>query len=168
MEALNIIRKLNLRPRRTIRVVLWTNEENGIAGALNYAPRHHNEIHVAGIESDSGGFKPEGLNIEVENDDKQLIAVQQLSEILQLLEPLGATRVVPGFSGVDVCQLKSMGTACMGLKVDGRLYFNSHHTWADTVDKVNPKELTDGAITVAVAAYVIADMPDRLGDLSAK
>ena len=59
---------------------------------------------------------------------------------------------------------KRLAAACMGLNVDGRLYFNTHHTWADTVDKVNPKELTDCAITLAVAAYVIADMPQRLGD----
>ena len=163
MEALNVIRKLDLKPRRTIRVVLWTNEENGIAGALNYAARHQDENHVAGIESDSGGFRPEGFDIEMQDDDQQRVAVEQLTEITRLLEPLGATRVVPGYSGVDVSQLKSAGTACLGLKVDGRLYFNSHHTWADTVDKVNPKELTDCVSTVAVAAYVLADMPGRLG-----
>jgi carboxypeptidase Q len=163
MEALNVLRKLNLKPRRTIRVVLWTNEENGIAGATSYAARHHDEVHVAGIESDSGGFKPEGFDIEMDDDDSQTLAVQQLTEIVQLLQPIGATRVVPGYSGTDVGQLKPSGTACLGLKVDGRLYFNSHHTWADTVDKVNPQELTDCVSTVAVAAYVIADMPNRLG-----
>lgn len=164
MEAINILRKLNLKPKRTIRVVLWTNEENGLAGARSYAARHQNDDHVAGIESDSGGFKPQGLTIDAADETKAQIALEQLTEILALLEPIGATRVKPGYSGADVGQLKPLGTMCMGLTVDGRLYFNTHHTNADTVDKVNSKELTDCAITLAVAAYVIADMPNRLGE----
>lgn len=163
MEALAQIRKLGLKPRRTIRVVLWTNEENGTAGARSYAARHIEENHVAAIESDSGGFRPEGLSIEMEDDKKEQIAVVQLGKILKLLEPIGASRATTGFSGVDVAPLKPSGTACMGLRVDGRLYFNTHHTTADTVDKVNPKELTDCVITVAVAAYTIANVPKQLG-----
>ncbi len=164
MEALNILRKLDLKPRRTIRVVLWTNEENGTAGALNYLNRHQDEIHVAGIESDSGGFSPEGLSVEMEDKKKEEIAEEQLIEILKLLQPINATRVKTGSSGVDVRQLASIGTACMGLSVDGRLYFNTHHTHADTVDKVDPDQLTDCTITMAVAAYILADMPGRLGE----
>ena len=164
MEAINIIRKLGLKPRRTIRVVLWTNEENGLAGARSYAARHQNDDHVAGIESDSGGFKPQGLSIDVKDENREQVALQQLMEILKLLKPIGATRAKIGYSGADVGQLKNLGAACMGLNVDGRLYFNTHHTWADTVDKVNPRELTDCAITLAVTAYVIADMPHRLGE----
>jgi carboxypeptidase Q len=164
MEALNVIRKLGLKPKRTIRVVLWTNEENGLAGARSYLARHQNEDHVAGIESDSGGFKPQGLSIDMEDETKEEIAFQQLKSILKLLEPIGATRVVSSYSGADVGQLKRLGTACMGLQVDGRLYFNTHHTWADTVDKVNPKELTDCVATLAAAAYIFADIPNRLGE----
>ena len=164
MEALNIIRKLGLKPKRTIRVVLWTNEENGLAGARSYASRHTKENHVAGIESDSGGFKPQGISIDMQDEDKQEVALEQLTSVLSLLEPIGATRAKKGSSGADVGQLKVLGTACMGLNVDGRLYFNTHHTHADTVDKVRPKELTDCAITLAVAAYVIADMPNTFGE----
>ena len=164
MEALDVIRKLGLKPKRTIRVVLWTNEENGLAGARSYLARHQDEDHVAGIESDSGGFKPQGLSIDMQDEEKEEAALQQLTSILKLLEPIGATRVDRSYSGADVGQLKRLGTACMGLQVDGRLYFNTHHTWADTVDKVNPKELTDCVITLAVAAYVIADLPNRLGE----
>ena len=164
MEAINILRKLGLRPKRTIRVVLWTNEENGMAGARSYAARHQKDDHVAGIESDSGGFRPEGLSIDLQDENKEQVALEQLMEVLKLLESIGATRAKIGGSGADVGQLKPLGAACMGLSVDGRLYFNTHHTWADTVDKVNPKELTDCAITLAVAAYVIADMPQRLGE----
>ena len=164
MEALTLLRKLNLKPKRTIRVVLWTNEENGVAGGRSYAARHADELHVAGIESDSGGFKPEGISIDMADEKKQEIAAEQLANILKLLEPIGATRVKQSFSGVDVGQLKPSGTACMGLNVDGRLYFNTHHTWADTVDKVDPKELTDCTIAIATAAFVIADMPEQLGE----
>ncbi len=163
MEALRLLRQLELRPRRTIRVVLWTNEENGLAGATSYLAQHQNEVHVAGIESDSGGFAPEGLSLEMQDEGQQELAVQQLGPILELLRPVGATRAQPGGSGADVGQLKTLGTACLGLNVDGRLYFNTHHTSADTVDKVDPKQLADCAITLAVAAYVIADLPHRLG-----
>ena len=107
MEALNVIRKLGLKPRRTIRCVLWTNEENGLAGARSYAARHQNETHVAGIESDSGGFRPQGLSIEMQDDDAQRQAVTQLSRILKLLEPVGATRVTEGYSGADINPLKA-------------------------------------------------------------
>ncbi len=164
MEALNILRKLNLQPRRTIRVVLWTNEENGLAGAQAYAARHQKEVHVAGIESDSGGFSPEGLSVELQDEAKQEIAVKQLAEILQLLKPINATKADSGHSGSDVGQLKVLGTACLGLNVDGSRYFDTHHTAADTVDKVDPRELGDCAICLAVAAYVLADMPGRLGE----
>jgi carboxypeptidase Q len=164
MEALNILRKLDLHPRRTIRVVLWTNEENGTAGAKSYLDRHRDETHVAGIESDSGGYRPKGLSIDMEDDRQEQMALDQVSSVMSLLKPIGAHRVNAGYSGVDVGRLKEIGAVCMGLEVDGRLYFNSHHTWADTVDKVNPKELTDCAITLAVAAYVVADLPLRLGE----
>ena len=164
MEALNVIRKLGLKPKRTIRVVLWTNEENGLAGGRSYAARHQDEVHVAAIESDSGGFRPQGLSIDMEDDKKEQIAVVQLGKVLSLLEKVGSTRATTGYSGADVNPLKPSGTACMGLRVDGRLYFNTHHTAADTVDKVDPKELADCVATVAVASFVIADMPSRLGD----
>jgi carboxypeptidase Q len=164
MEALAILRRLDLRPRRTIRVVLWTNEENGLAGAQNYLARHQNELHVAGIESDSGGFSPRGLSVELQDEKKQELAVGQLADILQLLKPLGATRATAGHSGADVGELKILGTACLGLDVDGALYFDTHHTHADTVDKVDPAQLADCAVTLAVAAYVLADLPIRLGE----
>lgn len=163
MEALSVIRKLGLKPKRTIRVVLFTNEENGLAGATSYEARHHDEVHVAAIESDSGGFKPEGISVDMEDDQQEQRAVVQLGKVLALLGKVGSTRATTGFSGADVNPLKPSGTACMGLRVDGRLYFNTHHTAADTVDKVDAKELSECVATVAVAAFVIADLPGRIG-----
>lgn len=164
MEALNMLRKLGLQPRRTIRVVLWTNEENGLAGAKDYAARHQRELHVAGIEADSGGFAPEGFTVEMNDAKKADLALEQLQQIASLLKPIGATKAMLGGSGADVGQLKQLGTACLGLEIDGRTYFDFHHTWADTVDKVNPKELTDCAISLAVASFILADMPQRMGE----
>ena len=164
MEALNILRKLELRPRRTIRVVLWTNEENGTAGAESYLKRHRHEKHVAGIESDSGVYRPKGISVDMKDDREELLAIEQMTAVMGLLKPMHANRVKAGYSGVDVGMLKEIGAVCMGLDIDGRLYFNQHHTWADTVDKVNPQDLTDCAITMAVAAYVVADLPMRIGN----
>ena len=164
MEALNILRKLELRPKRTIRVVLWTNEENGVAGGRDYVARHQTEVHAAGIESDSGGFAPRGMDVELQDDRKEDLAAEQLSEILKHLQPINATLGKKGGSGVDVGLLKVLGTPCLGLEVNGSRYFDTHHTWADTVDKVDPQELTNCTITMAVAAYILADMPNRLGE----
>ncbi len=119
---------------------------------------------MAGIESDSGAYRPKGLSVDMEDDRLELVAVEQISSVMRLLKPLGADRVNAGYSGVDVGKLKEIGAVCMGLEVDSRLYFNSHHTWADTVDKVRPEDLTDCAITLAVAAYVVADLPQRVGE----
>ncbi|MEQ1905473.1 MAG: M20/M25/M40 family metallo-hydrolase [Pirellulaceae bacterium] len=163
MEALNILRKLNLRPRRTIRVVLWTDEERGGAGANHYAATHQNEIHVAGIESDSGGFTPKGLSLEMQDREAESRALERLKKMMPLLAPLGRMNAETGGSGADVGKLKPLGTACMGLEVDGRLYFNTHHTHADTVDKVDPKQLGDCAIMLAVSSYLLADMPEKIG-----
>ncbi len=163
MEALNILRKLNLKPRRTIRVVLWTDEERGGAGATHYAAQHQNELHVAGIESDSGGFTPKGLSLEMQDREAESRALERLKKMMPILAPLGRLEASTGGSGADVGKLKPLGTACMGLEVDGRLYFNTHHTHADTVDKVDPKQLGDCAVMLAVASYLLAEMPEKIG-----
>ncbi len=166
MEALTILRKLNLTPRRTIRVVLYTNEENGLAGARQYVKDHAGEIenHVAAIESDSGGFRPLGFSVEMKDPEREARAAEQLKQILERLSPIGATEVRRGFSGADVGRLKSGGVACLGLRVEGSKYFDYHHTPADTLDKVDPKELNLCVTAMATLAYALAEMPGRLGD----
>lgn len=163
MEALRILRTMGLKPRRTIRVVLWTDEERGGAGAKAYAAKHQQERHIAGIESDSGGFVPTGLSLEVAEPRREQPAIDQTNEIMSWMSPLGRLAAKAGGSGADVSKLKPLGTVCMGLQVDGRLYFNTHHTEADTVDKVDPDQLQDCAIVLAVAAYVLADMKSPVG-----
>ena len=167
MEAINVLRKLNMRPRRTIRVVLWTNEENGLRGGRQYAEDHADELskHVAAIESDSGAFAPRGFSVQCQDADKQALAAAQMKDILRLLQPMGATRVDQGWSGADISPMKHAGFVLMGLRVEGSKYFNYHHSRADTLDKVDPNELSACVAAMAVVSYILADMPERLGEV---
>ncbi len=165
MEAINVLRKLNLRPRRTIRVVLWTNEENGLAGGKAYAKQHAAELshHVAAIESDSGAFAPRGYSVDCEDEARETVAADQLKEIISLMQSLGELKATVGGSGADVSPMKSAGVVLMGHRVEGSTYFDYHHTLADTVDKVDPKLLSQNVAAMATMAYILADMPDPLG-----
>ncbi len=165
MEALTVLRKLNLRPRRTIRVVLWTNEENGLRGGRAYAKDHAAELpgHVAAIESDSGGFAPVGLGLKMADKAKEAIAAGQVEGMLTLLNNIGATAVRRGWGGADISPMGPAGVPMLGLRVHGKHYFDIHHTPADTLDKVDPDELARCVATMAVSAYVLAEWPGRLG-----
>lgn len=165
MEALNVIRKLGLQPRRTIRVVLWTNEENGLAGGKQYAKDHAAEISnlIAAIESDSGGFAPDAFSVECKDKSREEVAHRQVNDIAQLVSRLGTFKISRGHSGADVSPMKDMGAMLMGFSTEGEKYFDYHHTPADTLDKVNPDELSRCVASMAVMTYVLADMPERLG-----
>jgi len=160
MQALTTLRKLGLVPRRTVRVVLFTNEENGTRGAKAYAETHAGELAktVLAVESDSGGFSPRGFSVE----SKQERAVARIADIASLLAPIGATRVRAGHSGADVGPMEPGGVPLVGLEVDNRAYFDYHHSAADTLDKVDPQQLADDVAAVAVLAYVVADLPGRI------
>ncbi len=166
MEAINVLRRMGLRPRRTIRVVLWTNEEHGLAGGKEYAKRHAEEManHVAAIESDSGAFRPEGFSVECSDPARQELAAAQLGAILRLAASLGATSVSTGHSGADIGPMKDAGVVLMGLDVEGSTYFDYHHSHADTLDKVDPRQLSQCVAALAATSYVLADMPCRLGE----
>jgi Zn-dependent M28 family amino/carboxypeptidase len=161
MEALSILRRAGLRPRRTIRVVLFTNEEHGLDGALAYAKDHEAELasHVAAIESDGGSFEPVGLTYEGKPEDA---AYARLADVVTLLAPLGATTLKTGHSGSDLIPLGKAGVPRISHTTNGATYFDYHHTEADTLDKVDPKILQDNAAMMAVVAYTLAEMPDRL------
>jgi carboxypeptidase Q len=171
MEALNVIRKLKLRPRRTIRVVLFTNEENGLAGARQYAETHKAEMknHIAAIESDSGSFQPLGFNVDHRNPDRKSAALARVQEILNMVPDLKGK--VPlksrlGYAGADIGPIKFFGATTLGLWVEGSKYFDYHHTHSDTVDKVDPKELSRGTALMAAMVYTLADMPGRLDTIA--
>ena len=158
-EAVRLMHKLGMRPRRTVRLVLWTNEENGLRGAKNYAERHRLELpkHVLAMESDDGAFQPTGFAFKGGEQAKAVIG-----QVGALLGGIQADRIVSGGGGSDVEQLAPAGVPAMELTVEGSKYFWFHHTAADTPDKVNPKELSQCAAAMAVMAYVLADMPESL------
>jgi carboxypeptidase Q len=159
-EAVRLVKASGLRPRRTLRVVLWTNEENGLRGAHAYRDRHASELddHVLALESDSGVFKPLGFGFT-----GSPAARQKVRDIASLLAPIGATEVGASGGGADIGPLvQAARVPAASLTVDGSRYFVLHHTPADTVDKLDPREVAACVGAVAVMAYVAADMPERL------
>jgi carboxypeptidase Q len=159
-EAVRIIKQLGLKPRRTIRVVLWTNEENGSRGGLAYRDTHAGELdkHVMAMESDNGVFKPSGFRIS--GGDSALAIVRNIAT---LLAPIGATSAEPGGAEADVEPLLGRGVPAISLAVDGTRYFWYHHSEADTMDKLNPRDIAECVALMAVMSFVVADMPGTLG-----
>lgn len=171
MEALRLVRSLGLRPRRTLRCVLWVNEENGSRGGHAYADTvaHGRERHVAAIESDNGVERPLGFDVGVRragtdstDDARTVAAVGLLEEIAPLLAGLGVDRMGPGGGETDIEPLMRLGVPGISLRSSMAHYFDWHHSRADMLDKVDPVQLRRGAAAVAVLAYVLADMPGTL------
>jgi carboxypeptidase Q len=159
-EALRLLKKLNLRPRRTIRAVLFTNEENGLRGALAYRDSHKEELpkHILAIESDSGVFRAIGFGLAKEAPPQ---ARADLREIARLLNGIRADNIEADGGGADIGPIARDGVLAANLNVEGP-YFNYHHTHADTVDKIDPRDLATCVAAMAVMAYVVADVPVRL------
>lgn len=168
MHALTTLRSLGLAPRRTIRVVLFTNEENGLRGAKQYAQDHAAELGktVFAVEADGGGFSPRGFTVEVADPARAARTQTRIASIAKLLAPLGVTpaNVTLGHSGADLTPLIPAGVPGAGFVTANEAYFDVHHTEADTLDKVDPQQLADGVAAIAVLAYVVADLPGRLAD----
>src|SRR3954452_18629158 len=161
-EALRIMKKLNLRPRRTVRVVLWSNEENGGRGGLAYRDQHRAELarHVMMLESDGGVFRPLGFGFTGNEAARATVKA-----IATLLSGIAADQITPGGGGADIGpSMQEAHVPGMSLEVDGAKYFVIHHTAADTIDKIDPVEMAKCAAAVAVMAYVVADLPQRLGE----
>jgi carboxypeptidase Q len=156
-EAIRIMKELGLQPRRTIRAVGWTSEEQGRTGGREYVTEHEDEYHVLAMESDGGVFKPSGFGFT--GSDEAFAMIQEIGTLLERIESGTVTR---GGGGADISPLMATGVPGMGLSVDGTKYFWYHHSDADTVDKLDPDEVALCVATMAVMAYVVADMPDRL------
>jgi carboxypeptidase Q len=158
-EAVKLIKRLGLKPKRTIRVVAWTNEENGSRGATGYRDAHRAEMdkHVMAMESDNGVFKPFGIGITAGEGGREMAA-----EIASLLKSFGADSTAIGGTDADTGPLSALGVPTMSPLVDGTKYFWYHHSMADTMDKLSPREIAECVALMAVTAYVIADMPSTL------
>jgi carboxypeptidase Q len=158
-EAVRLMQRLGLHPRRTVRVVLWTNEENGTRGGRGYAEAHRAQLgnHMLAIESDNGVFRPLGFRFQ--GPDSSLAMMRQIA---RLLEPIGAGQMEKGEGEADVGPMIALGVPGLALDVDGTKYFWYHHSSADTIDKLDPAEMARCVAAMAVAAYVVADMPGTI------
>ncbi len=162
LEAARLIHKLGLKPRRTLRVVFWTNEENGGAGGLAYREWTGSNVrnHVAAIEMDGGAEKPVGFGISSGGDGQAVLG--KLREIGKLLERIDAGSIQPGGGGADIAPLMRDGVPGLAVRTVGAHYFDWHHSRADTADKVKPEDLRANIAAMAVMAFILADMPEPL------
>ena len=159
--VIEVLRQLNLHPRRTIRFVAWTNEENGGRGGKAYAAALSGKAdkQIAAIESDEGGGRALGISAAVRPE-----SLAALRPVIDALRPIGATALKhnEGDAGADIEPLQVMGVPGFSPLVDARSYFSYHHTAADTLDKVEPQSLQSQVATMAVLAYFLAEMPEPL------
>ncbi|MEZ4909758.1 MAG: M20/M25/M40 family metallo-hydrolase [Saprospiraceae bacterium] len=155
MDVLRILMKLNYKPKRTIRCVLFSNEENGLAGGKTYAKaaKEQSEFHLAAIEADSGGFSPQGFSFDAEADvfSNYYTSVSKWSSVL---EPYGLY-FTKGGTGADISPLKDQKGLLVGLRTDSQRYFDFHHTSIDNIHAVHPRELALGAAAMASLVYLI-------------
>jgi carboxypeptidase Q len=158
-EALNLMKKLGLKPRRTIRVVGWTNEETMGRGGLAYRDAHKAEAdkHVLVVESDDGVFAPQTLGFSGPDSARAI-----MKQIGALLSRVGPIAIGPNGGGADIEPMMELGVPGVGLEVDGSKYFWFHHTEADTVDKLDPMEMQRCVAALAVLSFIVADMPEKL------
>jgi Zn-dependent M28 family amino/carboxypeptidase len=177
MEAVRLIKQLGLRPRRTVRVVLWTNEEYGTRGANAYADSLGLDVtnHVAAIESDGGVERLLGFNVGVRIGGTDSVdaapnaaAVKKLAEIAPLLAGLGADKIQDGGGDADIGPLMRRGVPGISTRTTMEHYFDWHHTQSDMLDKVDPIELRKNVAALAVLLYVVADMPETLTPAAAR
>jgi Zn-dependent M28 family amino/carboxypeptidase len=160
MQVPNLIKQLGLHPRRTIRVIAWMNEENGSRGGQTYAQEHADEIanHFAAIETDLGADHPLGINLVGQPELKSFLV-----PVAKVLENSGAGLLaVKEEAGSDIDPLAKLGVPNFSPIQDSRFYFNYHHTAADTLDKIVPRELAETAAINAVLAYALANLEQPL------
>jgi carboxypeptidase Q len=158
-ETARLMHKLGLRPRRTVRVVLWVNEENGTAGARGYEKRHKGEMprHVLAIECDRGTFRPLGFSFVGSEAGRR-----EIEKFLQPLSRIGAGKLFSEGSETDVEQLEKDGVPLLALVDDETKYFWYHHTQADTMDKLKPDELAACCSAMAAMAWEAANAPSSI------
>ena len=155
MDVIQILKRLNYQPKRTIRCVLFMNEENGQGGAIAYMEESNQkgEYHLGAIESDAGGFTPRGFSA----DGHESIFVEKFQKVVEwlpLVEPYGLY-LQKGGSGADISRLKSQKGLLFGFRPDSQRYFDYHHTEADRIEAVNQRELELGAASMTTLVYLL-------------
>jgi carboxypeptidase Q len=159
LQAVALMKKLGLHPRRTVRVAFWVNEENGGRGGVAYRQWVGDRIsnHVAAIEMDGGAETPRGFGAGVDAASLDL-----LRQVGRLLDRIGAGEITSGGGGADIAPLMRDGVPGLGERASGAHYFDWHHSEADTLDKVDLQDFRKSIAAMAVMSYVLADMPGRL------
>ena len=155
METAELVQQLHLHPKRTLRVIAWMDEENGGRGRDAYTAAHVHEFanHIAAIESDLGAAHPLGFNAKMSPQ-----GIEFLRPVQEILQSFGANllKPTPFPPGADISGMSKEGIPTLGVMQDGRTYFNYHHTAADTLDKIVPRELRENAAAMAVMGYALA------------
>ena len=155
LEVLRMFRTLGIRPKRTVHIVLFMNEENGLKGGTKYFEQAQKDVshkYIAAVESDAGGFSPRGFNIDTDQ-----VSVNIIAKWKSLFEPYGVYDFKKGGAGSDVYQMKKLKAITMELAPDSQRYFDIHHNKNDILDRVNPRELELGAATMASMIYLLAN-----------
>lgn len=152
MEVLRLFKQMNYKPKRTIRVVLYMNEENGLRGGTAYAQyaKQNTEKHIFALESDAGGFSPRGFIFEASNSQ-----FKQIESWKPYFSPYLADRLELGGSGADIGPLRDNKVVLSGLRPDSQRYFNFHHAANDTFDAINKRELELGAAAMSSLVYLV-------------
>lgn len=155
MQVANLVKQLKLRPKRTIRVVAWMNEENGLHGGKTYATEHAAELaqHIGAVETDGGAGHPLGINIRGRKE-----VAEMLAPVAKILSENGAGLLsLVEHTGADIGPMEPAGVPTFHPIQDNRTYFHYHHTAADTLDKIVPQELAENAAVNVVLAYALAN-----------
>ncbi|MDA8596498.1 M20/M25/M40 family metallo-hydrolase [Flavobacteriaceae bacterium] len=152
IEVLDLFKKTGIKPKHTLRAVLFMNEENGLRGGKKYAElaEVNKEVHIAALESDAGGHTPRGFSFDPSGTHFDL-----LMSWAPLFEPYGASQFTSGGSGADIGPLKDGHISLMGYRPDSQRYFDYHHSTQDTFDKVNRRELVLGSASMTSLIYLI-------------
>jgi Zn-dependent M28 family amino/carboxypeptidase len=159
IDAVRIIKELGLKPRRTIRVIAWANEENGVRGGRGYARDHQNELanHQAAIESDLGPGHPLGIFYDGDPSMEKV-----MGPAMSVLRLQGAGVLRPNETGTDIIPISVAGVPTFDPIQDARTYFNYHHSAADTLDKINPETNRENTALLAVLGYFLANLDQKL------
>ena len=151
IEIIRVLKALGIKPKRTIRAVMFMNEENGLRGGTKYAEiaKQENKKFIMGLESDAGGFTPRGFGFSA--NEKQSAAIEKWQS---LFVPYGASEFKRGGGGADIGPLRNLGTALIGLNPDSQRYMDLHHAKTDVFEAVSERELNLGAAVMAAMVYL--------------